>query len=173
MAGFMSLVIMAMAAAQPPSEAQAETRLDVVAGVRLGDTRAVVEAKWKEFGPITATNSEDGSVELESGSDKATICQGKVVTVSRVLGDDFNIFAEYANLFMREHGQPEKPDIFAANADIPTPDSQGATPFKSSVIRLQWRAAPDYILGYMEVNEDRSAFESLVGKNSCAKTQER
>ena len=118
---------------------------------------------------MTSKLEEDGSTTVKVNSNTANLCQGRVVYATQQLGDDFNAFASITQILIEVHGQPLAPEIFAVNGKRPASDLRGEYTLKSSTIRLRWASAPNYMLAYVEINDDRSVSESLIGNNPCKK----
>ena len=146
-----------------------QSTFDKVAGVRLGDSQQSLEASWKEFGPINSTVEDGGTISFNVGTWSAKVCQGRVVFASQKLGTKFNEFAGYAQLLIKEHGQPLPTEIFSINGKRPASDPRGEWSLTSAVIRIRWAAAPAYLLQYYEIDDDRFFGESLIGENPCEK----
>ena len=145
--------------------------LDKVALVQIGDSKQVVELAWKDLGPVTSKLEEDGSTTVKVKANTANLCQGRVVYANQQLGDDFNAFASMTQILIEVHVQPLVPEIFAINGKRPASDPRGEYTLKSSAIRLRWASAPNYMLTYVDINDDRSVSESLIGNNPCKKPE--
>ena len=141
--------------------------LDVVSGVRLGDTQETVVAAWQKLGPVSAEAGVSGGTDLKAGTNSATICNGRVVNVSHEMGSDFTVFANVAQWLSKAYGPAKSPEVFALSRSRPATDPRGGANIDLGVLRLRWDAAPGYLLGYSQLNGKTSVVETLVGENAC------
>jgi hypothetical protein len=163
-----AVALMALSATLQPAAAQAKLDLSQVAGVHLGDTESAATAQLAEFGNVTREQGEKGALSLVAGPVNATLCQGRIVMVSLQLGTSFHEFARLAGAWMKVRGAPEPPDIFAIDASRPASDPLGALTISASTIRLSWKNAPGYALGFREVDGKHVVWEVLAEQNRCS-----
>jgi hypothetical protein len=157
----------ALAAALQPAAPPTQLDLSQIQGVRLSDTEAAATATLSRWGNVTREPGERGAINLAIGRVAATVCEGRIVSVSQKLGTTFHQFAAFAEGLMEVRGAPERPDIFAIDGSRPASDPRGALTISASTIRLSWANAPNYILGFSEVSGEHTVWEALNQPHSC------
>lgn len=140
---------------------------DTIAGLRLGESQAEATARLHEISDSVVERPGDlGGTEFVAGHVQMTICRGNVVSVVVEL-EDFHMFATIAEAMTHVYG-PAIPDPMAFAGARPATDPRGALTMSFAAIRLRWRRAPTYLLGYTEISGERRAFESLTSQiNPC------
>ncbi|HEX5181959.1 MAG TPA: hypothetical protein VFW19_02285 [Allosphingosinicella sp.] len=162
MIGMIALALIAAPVAPAP-----DLPLDEIAGVRLDETDAAVMDYLRQSGPVERTPEGNGAIAIKAGDTNITICEGHVVHVDRNVGTSFHEFARSAGVFLKVHGAPNAPDIFAIDAARPASDPRGAAKVSLSTIRLTWAKAPHFILGLSEVNGRITVFIALNETSRC------
>lgn len=133
---------------------------DSIAGIRLGEPQAAAITRLHEMGDHVEERAVDnGATEYVAGVLQVRTCRGVVDFVTLQL-EDFHMFATLAEAMIHVYGPPNTPDIMAMG------DPQHAATVSLAAVRLSWRRAPAYLLGYSEVSGERHAFETLAAPHS-------
>ena len=139
--------------------------VDVVAGVRLGESEALATDHVRKFGQVERQVGERGEVTLKAGDAEVTLCRDRVVNVVLTVGRSVHDFAQFAEIYVKAHGPAQSPEIWTLDyGKLAT----GETVVRTDIVRLRWAKAPAFSLAYTEADDDHEVFVALNAPNSCA-----